>query len=738
MRDTLPKLMIICLLLMLAASGSAQAPAALADQPTTTSLLKLEDLPATSFRQTAWVRFYRFDGERASYELLPVPRNYMNILVNYLDLTDDAVMVMVAEDQREQEVAGYLKAGPGLNKIAIHVGRGPWSLNGAAMPPRQLLDFEGKPIDPKNLELSVLLRGSGTAVGPLSLDSVRQLEIDLSKGGLPMVEIDHRHLAGFLVRHPDYGQGWVGGLGMIPLPLIHRDSPARANALAGVVRDPDGRPVPDVLVGGADSNRAMVFTDAEGRFLLPMRPRRPEQEALEPSRPIQLRIQPPRQLGLRYQPRIIYPNPTEPLVIDLVSAAADSSFHILRFEVDAERLGGRDLLETLSVTGYSHANRRQHQVPREVLMKGGMLPHGLYDASCSGPAGPITFEQVSINARSPEEVVFRALPAGYACRGRVIDARDGRPLPGIRVVPMRGDQLKMTAEQWEAFERHQPGQPIDPILQPLTHSLALDRLAITDDQGGYVVQASPPTGGGQVRLRVLRRGWSMARLQTTPTPDAEGFLTMEEVALVPTARVTVTPKGESSVSPSVNVTAMLNLGSCEPRLQPHLERLARDFNFIPPLAGAGTPLELDLPAEAAWRLSLNPSHAAQDLDGVVLELGPLAPGQQLDLGEQILPWREPVMIRVLDEAGAPQAGLTLHSRTDGRFSMPIRTDAQGQVLTFVSLNRPTQVCLLDPRPPAKDIKSVEVLITGKETDLPVFELVLTAAELEIIRSLPQR
>ena len=338
--------------------------------------------------------------------------------------------------------------------------------NGARAAQRrmEIVDATGQPMAGATVEVYLSDYRNPTKV------RVRSVVLD-AKGSMPAVRMENRYITGItlVVSDPNYGAAMVQHAqnccsgDVFTVPLVKAGSEAYEYSFHGVAVDPDGRPVPGVLlastyaiaaggtnVGLVGSLTTYSLTDTEGRFLFYRRldKNKTELSELPATAKYVVSVQPPE--GLCLMPCDLRISPGEEARV--VLERPDVYLRRFSFEDANGVVGEPNVLEQVCVL-IERQGKPTLRVIYHLLKDGIALPLGTYKVDPYGVTIP-EFEPIEVTAESPEQLVFRPKSTtAIVYSGRVVNGITGEPMAGAFVgVGGLVDKRALMAEHWQRLE----------------------------------------------------------------------------------------------------------------------------------------------------------------------------------------------------------------------------------------------------------------------------------------------
>jgi hypothetical protein len=738
-------------LLGLAAAGAAQRPSAVG-----------LSAGSRSDGKRLTVRVYRADHpDPRAYESLDLVADRGSVEFPSDQYPPDALFVVTRWDQSDPSVLGdwhneaIVLSGP--TRVYL-----PMPGFGREAEADTLADGLGQPIPAEGLSLTVLIV-TQHSVHRSSMDPAQYRRITLD--GLP-VDAEGRvwsprviasgngiAIYGMIFHVPGYGDAWElrpidYDSPELRLPLVAPSSPGYARALRGRVLNPDGRPLAGAVVscryartageGLIASDGARVLTDAEGQFALYLSSQRPGiaiGEIIPPMTRYSYEVWAPETLGL--MPAIGEAANDEPVDIQFKSGDASHTFLFLDEQgAPIPTDGSRPLYVYLARPD----DGARTPVPGRFLREGGRLPFGNYHAELLGASGRnVGFQPVKVEESTPELLVFSPQrPVQY--RGRVVDGRTDRPLAGAWVIGLdaraEGRMADLTSEQWDAIERLGGALDVaDPALQPLQRVFVFRTMTRTAPDGSFTLVSQ--AGIQPDSLVALGRDWLAFMAPVLDRkPDLGGLMQLPTMRLFPAARVVVklvVPGGRLQqanivtrwvVDPEFNPAWARELSSWMEWQPRHQGMIVHEGTIRPEVASA-----ILVPAGVNLRLRLETPYE-EALDEVLLDRSfNLRPGETLDLGEAPLAINVMIGVRVQNAGGEPVEGVPLRLNAGSVWEITHNTDAAGIAYFYAPVGRNVRI---GHSGLASDFVALEIELSGRETEPPVYVLTLSDAQIRMM------
>ena len=514
------------------------------------------------------------------------------------------------------------------------------------------------------------------------------------------------------VSHKDYGVAWADSWAdsrpdfprpqnikmidnVISVPLVNRNSEARARSASGKVVDADGKPVANALVTcglvrtpGMGSMRPVdsqtVIANDEGEFSLYLDHRRCQNHAL----PSKL-IPPNSNYSLQVEDRdgelfswggTRTNLKTEPIVLQKSKRKFD-----VRFLDEA----GKEFVAENEIGGFRIAYRGPRN---ECSLGGGFVKRGwLLPGTYTAIRGSQRYEAVTIKDDSPSEITFQVAK----CRevsGTVVDAETGQPWADAMVISTHlgfSDKLVgLTDDEWSLLEETSSKSDEGGGGLKLLRSIFGDKMSATksDANGKFVIAESEP---GVLHTVVV--------FTRSTVPMAERLYCIDKrlkdgkgnprFTLYPSAFVTVKPK--QSVSVKSYARWVIHQGKT-PELTELLKSAVDDNNDQHGKYSSwmrhDESAKLMVPANTRMQIKLMVS--GENYSDIVLpqEIN-LRPGEHLELDPFDFEKRIPLKIHVVDQAGTPVEGVSVRVSEDGHhYSRAVNTDVNGKAVRMVAPN----------------------------------------------------
>ena len=451
------------------------------------------------------VRIYgNWRKDPAAFEKVYVEAENCSIGIDSNEIDANSVVVVVADDQYEPAVKKALGnsvlAQPYVKGVRLSLCRG----GGEDQQWLTFRDAVGNPVVQGSVEIYLrAYKGAKVMLARATLDTSGRLKALTAQGPI-------RQLS-FLFRHPDYGITEIDrsfrNETTIEVPIALRTNRAFERGIWGYIVDPEGRPVSGARIRcshvrtlgegliSAKNDGCEVIGDERGYFSLYMpNTRRPDERGylIPPKSKYHVRIEAPRQLGL-----LPYAEPIENGREAIIVLKRGELFRRFVFEDRGGRITDPKRLELINI--------RVKQPGGSVLTlrysdwkDGGIFAAGTYQAIMYGGGGQCEFKEVELNARSPEEVVFR-LAEGVVYHGIVVHGLTGEPMPGAFVIGVmaiaKGNLSQITAGQWASMhELPQNPAADDEALKAVRKIYKFEKIARTDENGRFVMAFEPSEG----------------------------------------------------------------------------------------------------------------------------------------------------------------------------------------------------------------------------------------------------
>jgi len=407
-------------------------------------------------------------------------------------LPDDQTDAVVQHVLAESFLAKVYSTGLTL-RLRQNAGRTP--------KPVKILDATGQPMAGATVDLYLSDFRNATKV------KVRSLVLD-KEASMTSVRTGSLDIGTTLVvSHPDYGKAMVRhantfSSNVFTVPLVKAGSETYEHSIHGVVVDPAGRPVPDVLLscsyaiaaGGtnlqfvSDPQSLMThpLTDAHGRFLFyrMLDENKTVLAEVPTTAEYVVSMQPPD--GLGFMPRDLRVSPGEQARVVLERPAA--YFRTFSFADANGTITDPNVLEQTCVK-----IERQEEATLTIIyhrLKDGIeLPLGRYKVDAYGVTIP-EFEPIEVTAESPEHLVFMpksTTPFIYSAK--VINGTTHQPMADAFIAVgawLRKDLSNLTPNQWQMLEALGPVTTgDDPCLAPLQEIIRFQKLLRTDSRGVF-------------------------------------------------------------------------------------------------------------------------------------------------------------------------------------------------------------------------------------------------------------
>jgi hypothetical protein len=482
------------------------------------------------------------------------------------------------------------------------------------------------------------------------------------------------------------------------VPFVREGTEARGRALAGVVLDPEGGPVPGARIvcqcvrtpgeGLIQYHHRLpeVLTDAAGRFTLYLPDSEPGSD--------RGRLIPPASrfyLGVAARSAGLFPYVGQHYNTRTATIRLRRPGRFHRFEFEAPgggRLSGSQLEHVSVVYVGDRDGHGGIGLDSEYVRAGGRLLPGRYAASQT--MSNTTYVPLEVADDSPETLLFR-LPPPLTFRGRIVDGVTGKPMAGAFVFSCtsigRNNLAMLTDQQWRQLEGLPANpSPKDPALRCLVAHFHFQAIARTDDQGRY--ELLQPAGDRFEILGAFARDRLPYRYSTGKlAPDGDRVVAVPDMPLFPAASVVVKPvaSGVFGVLPRWRFAAGGQPEWLERLSNPPQEegRVDQDrwlrLNEVQPCP---------VPAGVELTLELLTPYDEQLCDATYEKPIRLAAGGSLDIGEVVFARALRVTVRAVDEAGKGVEGVPVRWMYEGTntWSLAHNTDADGLARFFAVPN----------------------------------------------------
>jgi hypothetical protein len=472
----------------------------------------------------------------------------------YPSISSSSIVAVWGPDQADPVVADSL----GRSVWAGLFGSGPWlqlydlAVERKAFDPWcTVVDARGEPIPRASVAVGVYLdyQRPEVLLGEDRTDDLGRLGRWVPHGTLSVL---------LKIHHPNYGTAAVeysrsrdGNEGVYWASLVPLDSEAAASGVQGTVRDQYGNPVEGAIVRCTQLSQPevgeeyfhgytnQVATDKEGWFALC---------AVRLTGELQWKGLPKRwsiyHLGI-YPPRgsnlgEVFPYPWISMYAGsrytYVLAPSDlpRSSHTFSFEYAEGPVPGREQVEKVNLVFL----RNGFEWTRFSGPRGYTLPSGVLRAVVERwPGEEFWFQEIPIDANSPNHLVFKSMPA-IRYRGRVVDEATGEPMPDVLVavgrLSERSEGPSLIDELSRQFEAQSAGEPTDqgPPLRYKTH----DRVTRSDADGLFEFTFMPGVAKNLDEFTAVAPGRARASVNASSLlPDANGVVELPPIEMPPTA-----------------------------------------------------------------------------------------------------------------------------------------------------------------------------------------------------------
>lgn len=601
----------------------------------------------------------------------------------------------------------------------------------------KILDGLGEPIALATVMVTMTKNKAPDGKIPVGVDPIKTSKsMSDSLGGAAIPElVESEYTAVALISHPDYGAARceVPRNGqVIRLPLVRSGTEARQRALTGQVVTADGKSVagaewrcdhvrtPGEGLLSAVSPQGNVLTDSEGRFTCYLPSFEGDRE--------QGKLIPP---NSRYSLNIFVPGNdsyfpvaglfanTEPVRIELPRATRQ---HRMRFaEVGGGTIKDPGKLLYVRVQHVSVRNGQRFLIPLDTasLVRGRKLIPGSYQAESFVGGKQVQYLPLVVTADSPEELLFQ-LPAPVTFRGRVVHGVSGEPLTMAFVMgwnsTSRNNLALLSADDWKALREVASPAGLDaPAVKKLGELYGVQALVRTDNQGRFEITRAPDQSFyGLLAFDEHYVPYKMVVGQIKP--DEKNVIDMGEMPLFPAAKILVRPVFDGA-----------NL-STSPKWLPTEEGQPKWFGkFV--AAGKNWEREFEyvhwlklnelqpiyVPAGVRLRLRFDSSYDDHWAPAVVDTPLQLAAEAQHELGDIRFQAAFPVVVRVVDKAGAPLEGIPLRQRYTqmNAWGVAHNTDKEGKATFHVNPKAAGEFRVVD-LPGSKEAREADNLGTPFE------------------------
>jgi len=597
----------------------------------------------------------------------------------------------------------------------------------------------------------------------------------------------------FVISHPDYGtaiaeprpKGSDGLLETCTVPLVKIGTEAQVRSIWGTVVDPNGKPVPGVVLecrdiatpGGGSMGPGYghyyrTLTDKEGFFSLYVPLDRTDQNdiTLVPlASTYRVTVKPPKELPLKEQHARIKSGIASTITLEY-AAPQQKAFHTFSFcDEDGP------ITDTLALVRMrlhvrapgSNPNSRPASLEYKQWKDGGIFPIGTYTAYLLGRE-ELVFEPVEIAHDSPEHIVF--LPKPPATRefyGRVVHGVTGQPIHGaivfLKLFVMGPTPANFTTEQWQnlyvfASQPDLDKQTREELIGDL--GIHFEAIAASDDSGFYRLDHSSAKPDristiivlaqnylGTQSLGTSRRAIAEAIRSGTPTDTSDEHMDVPLFKLFPAARVVVEPnmpfdwkKGRPEIEMTWSVDLEGNPAWAADFLD--YERKTGFYFWNRPLPNETQ--SISVPASLNMTITFT-ERRVKKWHTVVFPDIKLDQGQVLDLGKLTFHPLLRIAAHLVGPDGRPIEGVSVRAtiKVDGLFLLPQSgiTDKNGiawfnappgSLIRFEVRHQPRWDGTPGTRPPAPTVEFVEYQITGPEDTNGKFTFKLSDEMLELL------
>lgn len=508
----------------------------------------------------------------------------------------------------------------------------------------------------------------------------------------------------FVVFHPDYGianaSAPFSSESHIPLPLVHRTSPAAERAISGVIVDPGGNPIEGAAIKSrsvrtlgeglinAKNDRCTAISDADGRFrtYMPASKQYAENRGklIPPKSRYSVRIEAPKELGLLPFVGQIENGRHTTVVMD-----SPGNLHNLVFVDEYGVIDEQAGLEKINLIIDMEGDRKI-TLSYSDFKDRRLFPNGTYVAQMragwrqNAYFGKIHTDPVEITDDSPQEIVL-SIPEPVTYTGRVVNGATGEPFPAAYVITIQsgrsGRLADITSEQWAAI--HQLADDVsatDPAVKPINDAYEIGVITRTDAEGYYAIQPQP---GRKLYIFLAfdENFIPVSKRMYLQKPGDPREAAVETLQLFPAAKILVQPCVEEE---RVSITPKWIVNEAASPVWVR-DLLKLDNPRTRPIKYAGwikqnEPHYVFVPADTTLQLQLRTPYDTQWSPFTTEESFRLGHGEVLDIGKIDLQPSLKVYITLVNSAGEPVEGVPVRLLVGNLGGAPNNSDENGRVV----------------------------------------------------------
>jgi len=515
-----------------------------------------------------YVRIYENPAEdHYTYRLVQVPLKGTLIDLSGYGVDESMIVMMVGEDQRDEEVRGFLRSGSSNHRlgyqswpIAAFVYRDGQPLNlkerkSTCSYTVYFKDALYRAADGVKVKFYIYSLEGGCErrvfIREVELDQSGQFEVPYFRGNVNCVylEVTHSENYGEVVVNIGWNNNPPGGNSeKVILPWVSAARKDYLRTVCGVVVDDANEPVAGAKIRCYGNPKGSptclgVITDANGWFTFFPRPPCDCDEDTHGGEPLlKIRVDAPRESALVPFIGAIKPDPN----CNVIKLNEYGRFHTFVFQENGVPITEPEKLEELEVW-IEREGRPTIRYTYYGLAGGRYVPNGIYRADyIQGYKKKYEFEPVDVNDDSPEELVFE-IKKSLKYVGTVVDAVTGEPMPDVILITAAkefsdsSNAGRLTDEQWEQLIS---GEEYNRAKKTVFHQLfgifSCDQIAITDEQGRFTIHSD--FGHTIPMVRAFKKNYLDIRQSTASLkPDSNGVVTVPDIPMFRAAKVILRP-----------------------------------------------------------------------------------------------------------------------------------------------------------------------------------------------------
>ncbi len=647
------------------------------------------------------VRLYRdWKADPAAYETVTVKVKKHSISFKDIEAGDNSVLAIAENDQTNQLIRKCLKnriyAFPAKEKQTMRIPR-----YDSTPSPDKFWFFDdalGDTITDATVEVW-LSKYKGPKIKITEMSSDGSFKVPDARMTLRSFE--------FVVFHPDYGianaSAPFSSESHIPLPLVHRTSPAAQRAISGVVIDPEGNPIEGATIHcssvrtlgegliNAKNERCTAITDADGRFRTYMPPSKQFSDQrgklIPPKSKYSVRIEAPREMDfLPYVGKV--ENGAETTIVMDSPGSLHTFVFVDEYGVINDPAGLKHIVLTIDMEG-----DRRIRLGYSDFKDRRLFPNGTYVADLdlawrkTGFNDRVQTDPVEITDDSPQEIVLRT-PDPVTYTGRVVDGVTGEPFAAAYVITMQSICSKrladITGEQWAAIHRF--GDDIstaDPAVKPISDAYRIGVITRTDAEGYYAIQPQP--GRDFYTFLAFEENYIPVSKRMYPQkPGDPREVDVEILKLFPAAKILVEACVEEK-HVSINPKWIVDKGESPAWVRNLLKFEDRQTRFVRynGWMEQNEPQHVFVPADATFRLQLRMPYDDQWSPFTTEESFKLAHGEVLDIGKIRLQPALKVYVKIVNADAEAVEGVPVRKLVGNHGSVAHNTDENGRVMFYL-------------------------------------------------------